>query len=135
MEKINFVNNSEPYLSAENLNQMQSNMENEINKLNREWKQATIVDYETATITIPISWDDLKEISIRTLGTDNASFAYLTIPKEQWHNDGSYPLLSVCWSYAGSYCGYAQYTVITKNTNNFVIKLEGNSTGLLVYYK
>lgn len=28
MEKINFVNNSEPYLSAENLNQMQDNMEN-----------------------------------------------------------------------------------------------------------
>lgn len=27
MEKINFVNNSEPYLSAENLNQMQSNIE------------------------------------------------------------------------------------------------------------
>ena len=27
MKKINFVNNSEPYLSAENLNQMQSNVE------------------------------------------------------------------------------------------------------------
>lgn len=31
MEKINFVNNSTPYLSAENLNQMQSNVENAIN--------------------------------------------------------------------------------------------------------
>ena len=30
MEKINFVNNSEPYLSAENLNQMQSNIEDAI---------------------------------------------------------------------------------------------------------
>lgn len=29
MEKINFVNDSEPYLSAENLNQMQSNIEDE----------------------------------------------------------------------------------------------------------
>lgn len=27
MKKINFVNNSEPYLNAENLNQMQNNME------------------------------------------------------------------------------------------------------------
>jgi hypothetical protein len=27
MKKINFVNNSEPYLSSENLNQMQNNME------------------------------------------------------------------------------------------------------------
>ena len=31
MEKINFVNNSEPYLSAENLNQLQTNIENAIN--------------------------------------------------------------------------------------------------------
>ena len=30
MKKINFVNNSEPYLSAENLNQMQSNIEEAI---------------------------------------------------------------------------------------------------------
>ena len=31
MEKINFVNNSEPYLSAENLNQLQTNVETAIN--------------------------------------------------------------------------------------------------------
>lgn len=31
MEKINFVNNNEPYLSAENLNQMQDNIEEAIN--------------------------------------------------------------------------------------------------------
>ena len=30
MKKITFVNNSEPYLSAENLNQMQENVENAI---------------------------------------------------------------------------------------------------------
>ena len=33
MEKINFVNNSEPYLSAENLNQIQNNVEIEINEI------------------------------------------------------------------------------------------------------
>ena len=32
MEKITFVNNSEPYLSAENLNQLQDNIENAINE-------------------------------------------------------------------------------------------------------
>lgn len=32
MEKINFVNNSEPAINAENLNQLQTNIENEINK-------------------------------------------------------------------------------------------------------
>lgn len=34
MKKINFVNNSEPYLSAENLNQMQDNIEEAINEKN-----------------------------------------------------------------------------------------------------
>ena len=34
MKKINFVNNSEPYFSAENLNQMQDNIEEAINEKN-----------------------------------------------------------------------------------------------------
>lgn len=33
MDKINFINNNEPYLSAENLNQMQDNIEDGINKI------------------------------------------------------------------------------------------------------
>ena len=33
MEKINFVNNSEPYLSAENFNQMQDNIEDAISEV------------------------------------------------------------------------------------------------------
>ena len=33
MDKINFVNDSEPELSAENLNQMQTNVENAINEI------------------------------------------------------------------------------------------------------
>ena len=33
MKKITFVNDSEPYLSAENLNQLQDNIEEEINKI------------------------------------------------------------------------------------------------------
>jgi len=41
MEKINFVNNSEPYLSAENLNQLQTNIENEIKKLKVRFKNVT----------------------------------------------------------------------------------------------
>lgn len=39
MEKINFANNSEPYLSAENLNQMQTNMENAIDEVDKKTQQ------------------------------------------------------------------------------------------------
>ena len=41
MEKINFVNNSTPYLNADNLNQMQTNFENAIH-----------VEVITATLTV-----------------------------------------------------------------------------------
>ena len=34
MEKIEFVNNQPPYISAENLNQLQDNVENAINEVN-----------------------------------------------------------------------------------------------------
>lgn len=43
MEKINFVNNSEPYLSAENLNQMQSNIEDAI-------KETILYENENGTL-------------------------------------------------------------------------------------
>lgn len=63
MEKINFVNNSEPYLSAENLNQMQENIENTISnvtsessignattgKLGVEWGQVEVTSGESGT--------------------------------------------------------------------------------------
>lgn len=38
MEKITFVNNSEPYLSAENLNQLQTNIEKELEELKNKSK-------------------------------------------------------------------------------------------------
>ena len=46
MEKITFVNESAPYLSAENLNQMQDNVENAI--IGEEWKDMSLLnDFET----------------------------------------------------------------------------------------
>lgn len=68
MEKIQFVNNSEPYLSAENLNQMQTNIENAIKKhivtaiLTSNWAQNTnnevIIPFDkTSIIGIKLSYD------------------------------------------------------------------------------
>ena len=41
MDKINFANNSAPYINAENLNQMQDNIENEIGNLRLRYKTIT----------------------------------------------------------------------------------------------
>ena len=52
MKKINFVNNDAPYLSAENLNQMQDNIETAINELiTEEYKDGTSLIISSSNIT------------------------------------------------------------------------------------
>lgn len=63
MEKITFVNNSEPYLSAENLNQLQTNIENAINetysttevKTNKTWVNGKSIYRKVIPITMQSS--------------------------------------------------------------------------------
>lgn len=52
MEKINFVNNSEPYLSAENLNQMQDNMENAVKTRTLLWSNNNLDTLGMTNITL-----------------------------------------------------------------------------------
>ena len=99
------------------------------------WKEDAVIDSTNNTITIPVSWDDLQEISFRVLGTDQASFGYLTAPKEFWHNNGAYELQINCFDYNGNYKGYKQFKVITKNTHNFVIAMSGTAGGVKVVYR
>lgn len=63
MEKITFVNNSEPYLSAENLNQLQTNIENAIKetysttevKTNKIWVDGKLIYRKAIPITMQSS--------------------------------------------------------------------------------
>lgn len=59
MEKIQFVNNSEPYLSAENLNQMQDNIENAINEKN--YLVATITNEQSLSSNYILSLNSVVE--------------------------------------------------------------------------
>ena len=139
MEKINFVNNQEPAINDTNLNQMQTNIENDINTRAKitsiAWKENAVIDSTNNTITIPIAWNDLQEIALRVLGTDNGSFGYLTIPRQLWHNNGAYELQVNCFDYNGNFKGYKQFKVTTKNTNNFVITMSGTAGGVMVVYR
>lgn len=210
MKKINFVNNQEPAINDTNLNQMQTNIENDINTrakitsitncnnisleqnfnisiygtnssnsptkangvifsfvpnqdyiyqlalvgsnptelytrtkyigvwgnwIGTRWKEDAVIDNTNNKITIPIKWDDLQEISVRVLGTDNGSFGYLTIPRQLWHNNGAYELQVNCFDYSGKFQGYKQFKVTTKNTNNFVITMSGTAGGVMVVYR
>lgn len=101
------------------------------------WKQANY-NHNTKIAKIPIPWSELREISVRSLGKDNGSFGYLTIPKEQWHNDGTFELVVNDFNIAGTFQGSARLKVTEKNANNFVITVEfgdGVNTGLQIYYR
>ena len=53
MKKINFINNDAPYLSAENLNQMQDNIETDINELiTEEYKEGASLIISSSNITL-----------------------------------------------------------------------------------
>ena len=99
---------------------------------NVEWKEATV---DGTKIKIPISFNDLKEISFRVLGTDQASFGYISVPKKAWLNDGAYEIAVHCFNHLGGYVGYAYFKVTTKNSNDFEITASGNYTGIACYYK
>ena len=91
------------------------------------WKDNAIFNNIDNTFTVPISWNDLKELSFRVLGSDNASFGFLTIPKELWHNNGTYELDVKCYDVSNNYMGYKRFKVTTKNSNNFVITVSGTA--------
>lgn len=71
MEKINFVNNEAPYLSAENLNQMQDNIENAISGVvesgsnsNGSW-----IKYADGTMIIRQKYIDPQAITSVSMGS------------------------------------------------------------------
>lgn len=99
------------------------------------WQQVSMSSDKT--ITIPVNWNKLREISFRVLGTDQASFGYLTIPKEAWLNNGTYQLQVNCYDNGNNFKGYAWFVVTQKNDNNFIISVtKGNYSGSpVVYYK
>lgn len=97
------------------------------------WKA---IESSNGTIEVPVKWDSLKEICLRVLGTDKASFGYVNIPKEAWHNDGTYPVAVNCYNYLNGYVGYARFQVTKKENNSFTISvIEGNYTNAWCYYK
>lgn len=128
-------------VNASNLNHNFSELNNGIDELktdvndSKNWKKVSF-DESNNTFTVPISWENLTEISFRVLGTDQASFSYVTIPKGQWHNDGSYPVQVVCFSTGGGNTGYANFIVISKNVDNFIVKMvAGSTSGVSLFYR
>lgn len=64
MDKINFINGSQPAINDVNLNQLQTNMENAVNKLGEEInkKITNLGNYSTEEINTGKKWIDNKVI-------------------------------------------------------------------------
>ena len=77
MKKINFVNNDAPYLSAENLNQMQDNIEDAINENHIELLAENIGN-GNITVDLSKSVNNYKFISL--VGSGYGWNTTLTIP-------------------------------------------------------
>ncbi len=84
MEKINFVNNSQPYINADNLNGMQNNVENAIADAAENTKQEILNAevYSTNEVKTNKIWRDgsdiySKTIHVSALDCTTAGFKYI----------------------------------------------------------
>lgn len=76
------------------------------------------------TITIPYKFDEIDEFCFRILGSDASSFNYMNVPKDLWHNSGTYGIRVRAFASNGNtVAGWAQIACQNKTENNFQIKL------------
>lgn len=85
------------------------------------------------TITIPYSFDAIDEFSFRILGLDSASFGFLNVVKDLWHNNGTYSLnIKVFRDNSNTVAGYASLVCQKKTDNSFQIKMSNSSCNSVV---
>lgn len=92
---------------------------------------------DNPTVTIPYKFDDISEFSFRVLGSDKGTFGYITIPKEFWHNSGTYQMVINAYSEAdGNRKGYVTLIVQNKTDTSFEIYVSsGSYTNVTIAYK
>ena len=128
MKKINFVNNSQPYLSAENLNQMQNNMEEAIGE--------AIGEYYSTEEQVIGTWIDGKTIYKKSFSGSYASGSTLISGVETLVNSyGTMLVASVTrtipyYEYVSNtaYCGKVQLSDGNVTTMSLVAGSGKNST-------
>lgn len=122
MQKINFVNNQAPYINAENLNAMQSNIENEFTDI-KQWTPTM----ENANVTYTnqtgyyLKLGRLVFIWFRLQGKINS----VTSPGYAFING-----LPFSNSFTTSGSVYEHLNITDDNTRNVLLKVVGNQLGI-----
>ena len=106
-----------------------------VGNVSKNW--TTVSGSAGTTLNIPISFDELNEVSFRVLGNDSASFGYVNVHKDQWHNEGTYPIICNAFNELGAFKGSVTFTVSNKTNNSFDIVSvnHGAGGGFMVSYK
>lgn len=85
------------------------------------------------TITIPYKFDEIDEFCFRILGTDSANFGFLTMPKDLWHNSGTYAVTIRAFVGNGNtVAGWANLVCQNKQASSFQINLKSQSCNSVV---
>lgn len=89
------------------------------------------------TITIPYNYEEIDEFCFRILGSDAASFNYINVPKDLWHNGGTYNIYIRAFSGGGNtVAGWARVICQNKTSNSFQIKfVEQSCNSVVVSFK
>ena len=95
-------------------------------KLGNDWH--TFTGSAGTAITISVNFDKVKEFAFRVLGGDNATFGYLSIPKDIWYNNGTYGLSVTCFDNNGYRQGSVDFVCADKQTNSFKINSTNHGT-------
>ena len=85
------------------------------------------------TITIPYKFEEIDEFCFRILGSDSASFNYMNIPGDLWHNSGTYDISLRTFSGAtNEISGWAVVVCQNKTNSNFQIKMTSQDCNAVV---
>lgn len=112
------------------------------NKADKDLSNVTRMDWNiinstSTSVIIPMAWDTVREFYFRVLGGDSATFGYLYIPKEFWHNNGTYVALLNCIDQTFKLQGSALFSISNKTSNSFQINMtvKGTQNNFMVGYR
>lgn len=122
----------EPYVDKELFIRFNDNYVASLSE-DKHWREAPY--NSDGEFVLSTNWNNLKEVSFRVLGNNQATFGYTTVPKNMWHNQGSYGITVLCYDSNGYKQGYGTFTVSRKTEDAVYLKLVGEYTSAKVCYK
>ena len=111
------------------------NIVTELNsKQDKKWKIINGIAGEN--IEIPVELYQIEDLCFRALGSDQASFGFLTIPRASMHLNGAYGHDILCWDWTGVFRGSMNVKLqYHTNYTRVIATAHGTTDGITIYYR